>query len=277
MYASCIKRLLDVLLSVVALVLLSPVLLAVAVLVAVRLGRPVIFRQVRPGKGGRLFRICKFRTMTDATDEEGSPLPDEMRLTSFGRRLRATSLDELPELWNILKGDMSIVGPRPLLADYLPRYNAFQARRHEACPGLTGLAQVSGRNAITWEEKFAYDVAYVDNLSFALDCRIVGKTFRKVFAREGIGSGTADTPEDFMGTPTGWDDEEAYSRACAACGRSRSRGGGQGDDGVHPDARGDGGACPSARIGNSGNSGGRDAKRNARPLQRADGTEEGRE
>lgn len=139
MYGRCIKRLLDVFFAVVGLVLLSPVLLAVAVLVAARLGRPVIFRQVRPGKDGRLFRICKFRTMTDERDTEGALLPDEVRLTPFGRRLRSTSLDELPELWNILKGDMSVVGPRPLLVDYLPRYNAFQARRHEVRPGLTGL------------------------------------------------------------------------------------------------------------------------------------------
>lgn len=144
MYGRCIKRLLDVFFAVVGLVLLSPVLLAVAVLVAARLGRPVIFRQVRPGKDGRLFRICKFRTMTDERDAEGALLPDEVRLTPFGRRLRSTSLDELPELWNILKGDMSVVGPRPLLVDYLPRYNAFQARRHEVRPGLTGLAQVNG-------------------------------------------------------------------------------------------------------------------------------------
>ena len=177
MYGRCIKRLLDVFFAVVGLVLLSPVLLAVAVLVAARLGRPVIFRQVRPGKDGRLFRICKFRTMTDERDAEGALLPDEVRLTPFGRRLRSTSLDELPELWNILKGDMSVVGPRPLLVDYLPRYNAFQARRHEVRPGLTGLAQVNGRNAITWEEKFAYDVAYADHVSFLLDCRIVAKTF----------------------------------------------------------------------------------------------------
>lgn len=226
-YRRMVKRLLDVVLSGLALLVLSPVLLVVAVLVAVRLGRPVIFHQVRPGKDGRLFRICKFRTMTNAVDDEGQPLPDEVRLTPFGKRLRSTSLDELPELWNILKGDMSIVGPRPLLVDYLPRYNAFQARRHEVRPGLTGLAQVNGRNAIAWEEKFAYDVAYVDNLSFALDCRIVGKTFCKAFAREGIGSGAADTPEDFMGMPAGWDDKEAYSRACAACGgRRASRGSG---------------------------------------------------
>jgi lipopolysaccharide/colanic/teichoic acid biosynthesis glycosyltransferase len=201
MYKHLGKRLLDILISGVALVVLSPLLLVVALLVRKKLGTPVIFHQKRPGKGGKIFTLCKFRTMTDGRDEAGNLLPDEVRLTAFGKLLRSTSLDELPELWNILKGDMSIIGPRPLLVQYLPLYNATQARRHEVRPGLTGLAQVNGRNAITWEKKFEYDVEYVDNLSFALDCRIFLKTIKAVLKREGISSATEATMEVFTGTP----------------------------------------------------------------------------
>ena len=157
MYKNCIKRLLDFILSGVALIVLSPVLLIVAILVKTKLGSPVIFHQKRPGKDEKIFTMCKFRTMTDEKDENGNLLPDEVRLTKFGKMLRSTSLDELPELWNIFKGDMSIVGPRPLLVEYLPRYNKKQARRHEVRPGFTGLAQVNGRNSISWEEKFEWE------------------------------------------------------------------------------------------------------------------------
>lgn len=200
MYKDFVKRLLDSVLSGLALIVLSPVLIVVAVLVRFKLGRPVLFKQPRPGLNGEIFHIYKFRTMTDACDQNGALLPDDVRLTKFGKRLRSTSLDELPELLNIVKGEMSLVGPRPLLVDYLPRYNAVQARRHEVRPGLTGLAQVNGRNSITWEEKFEYDVEYVDNVSFGLDCRILLKTVSKVLFREGIGTATADVPDDFMGT-----------------------------------------------------------------------------
>lgn len=172
MYKKRIKRCLDIVLSLCGIIVLSPVLLVLFILVRVKLGSPVLFKQERPGKGEKIFTLCKFRTMTDARDEKGELLPDEVRLTKFGWLLRATSLDELPELFNILKGDMSVIGPRPLLVRYLPRYNSFQRRRHEVRPGLTGLAQVNGRNALTWEEKFEYDVRYVDNLTFAMDVRI---------------------------------------------------------------------------------------------------------
>jgi len=171
------------------------------VLVRIKLGSPVIFCQERPGKDEKIFKMYKFRSMTDARDENGELLPDDVRLTKFGGLLRATSLDELPELWNIFKGDMSIVGPRPLLARYLPRYNDTQRRRHEVRPGLTGMAQVNGRNAISWEEKFSYDVDYVDNITFAEDLKIIFLTVKKVFAREGISSESAATMEEFMGTP----------------------------------------------------------------------------
>lgn len=200
-YEKFIKRPLDFLLALIAVVLLSPVLLVTAVLVRVKLGSPVLFRQERPGRYGRIFRLIKFRTMTDARSADGTLLPDADRLTPFGRKLRATSLDELPELFNVLRGDMSLVGPRPLLVRYLPRYNAHQARRHEVRPGFTGLAQVHGRNAISWEEKFDWDVKYVDHVTFLGDCRILLATVKTVFSHEGISSGTCETMEEFMGTP----------------------------------------------------------------------------
>ena len=199
-YCRYIKRLLDILLSGCALVILLPVLLVVAILVRTKLGSPVIFCQERPGKDEKIFRMYKFRSMTDERDEDGNLLPDEVRLTKFGRLLRSTSLDELPELWNIFKGDMSIVGPRPLLVKYLPLYNEEQHHRHDVRPGLTGLAQVSGRNAITWEEKFFHDVRYVENVSFFLDVQIVISTVKKVLKHEGISSDSSATMEEFTGT-----------------------------------------------------------------------------
>ena len=199
-YEKYTKRLLDIVLSGGALVVLSPILLVTAILVRTKLGSPVIFHQDRPGKGTKVFRLYKFRSMTDERDAEGNLLPDEVRLTKFGKLLRATSLDELPELWNILRGDMSIVGPRPLLVKYLPLYNEEQKHRHDVRPGLTGWAQVNGRNSITWEDKFCHDVWYVRNISFALDVKIVFLTVKKVFCREGISSGTAATMEEFRGT-----------------------------------------------------------------------------
>ena len=199
-YEKYVKRALDIVLAGGALVVLSPVLAVTAVLVRTKLGSPVIFHQDRPGKDGKIFRLYKFRSMTDEKDENGNLLPDEVRLTAFGKKLRATSLDELPELWNILKGDMSVVGPRPLLVRYLPLYNEEQRHRHDVRPGLTGWAQVNGRNALSWEEKFRYDVDYVQNVSFALDAKTVLLTVKKVFAREGISSDSAATMEEFTGT-----------------------------------------------------------------------------
>jgi lipopolysaccharide/colanic/teichoic acid biosynthesis glycosyltransferase len=199
-YEKYIKRLLDVVLSGCALIVLSPVLLVTAVLVRTKLGRPVIFCQPRPGKDGKIFNLYKFRSMTDQRDQEGNLLPDEVRLTKFGKLLRSTSLDELPELWNILRGDMSIVGPRPLLVKYLPLYNEEQRHRHDVLPGLTGWAQVNGRNSITWEDKFRHDLWYVNNISFTLDLKILFLTVKKVFCREGISSDSAATMEEFKGT-----------------------------------------------------------------------------
>lgn len=200
MYQKCIKRILDILLSFFALIILSPVLMLVAVLVRVNLGAPVLFRQQRPGKNERIFTLYKFRTMTDQKDLQGNPLPDELRLTRFGRFLRSSSLDELPELFNILKGDMSIVGPRPLLVEYLPLYNECQKKRHDVRPGLSGLAQVSGRNSITWEERFELDVQYVETMNLALDIKIIFLTLWKAFIkREGISGEGCITMENFTG------------------------------------------------------------------------------
>ena len=197
MYKKCIKRVLDFLISGLALIILSPVLLVVAILVRTKLGSPVIFHQERPGKNEKIFTLCKFRTMTDERDEQGNLLPDSVRLTKFGKFLRATSLDELPELWNIFKGDMSIVGPRPLLVRYLPYYTEEERRRHSVRPGLTGLAQVNGRNALNWEDRFAYDLEYVEHCSLGMDISILFKTVGKVFFRQGTLSGAEQTVEDF--------------------------------------------------------------------------------
>lgn len=195
------KRLIDILGSAVGLFLLSPVLLTVAILVQKRMGSPVLFRQVRPGLRGRPFQMIKFRTMQDAVDAAGNVLPDGQRLTSLGRFLRSTSLDELPELWNVLRGDMSLVGPRPLLMEYLPLYSTEQARRHEVRPGLTGWAQINGRNAISWEEKFALDVWYVDNQSFWLDLTILFRTVLKVVRGDQISAAGEATMPRFTGRP----------------------------------------------------------------------------
>lgn len=189
----------DFILSFLALIVLWPVILIVAFLVRVKLGSPVLFKQERPGLNEKIFVIYKFRTMSDKRDEKGELLPDSIRLTKFGRFLRATSLDELPELLNILKGDMSIIGPRPLLVRYLPLYDERQKRRHEVRPGLSGLAQISGRNSISWEEKFYLDVMYVDNISFINDWKIILLTIKKVFVREGINSSQEETMEAFLG------------------------------------------------------------------------------
>ena len=189
----------DLILSGIALLILSPVYLILTILVRVKLGSPVLFPQKRPGKNEKVFRMYKFRSMTDERDANGDLLPDEERLTHFGAMLRATSLDELPELWNIFKGDMSIVGPRPLLVRYLPRYNERQRRRHEVRPGLTGWAQVNGRNAISWEQKFEYDVEYVEKESFLFDVKILFMTVGKVLHRSGISQEGSATMEEFMG------------------------------------------------------------------------------
>jgi sugar transferase EpsL len=194
------KRVLDLAVSMVVLVLLAPVLMVTAVLVRARLGSPVIFRQRRPGRDGRPFQMWKFRTMTDARDARGNLLPDEQRLTRFGQLLRSTSLDELPELWNVLRGEMSLVGPRPLLMEYLDRYTPEQARRHEVRPGITGWAQVNGRNSLSWEEKFEHDVWYVENQSLMLDLKILWKTLVSVVRREGINQQGQATVEYFQGT-----------------------------------------------------------------------------
>lgn len=193
------KRLLDVIGSALGLVILSPVILILAWMIRCRLGGPVLFRQVRPGLHGRLFRMVKFRTMRDALGADGQPLPDVERMTPFGRLLRSASLDELPELWNVLKGDMSLVGPRPLLVEYLPLYSPDQARRHEVRPGVTGWAQINGRNAISWEEKFRLDVWYVDHQSLWLDLKILYLTVRKVLVRDGINATGAATMTRFTG------------------------------------------------------------------------------
>lgn len=199
MYKRFVKRCLDFLLSLAALIILSPVLLLVAILVRCKLGSPILFKQKRPGLHEKIFCMYKFRTMTDAKDADGNLLSDEVRLTKFGKLLRSTSLDELPELFNILKGDMAIVGPRPLLVQYLPRYNERQHHRHDVRPGFTGLAQVNGRNSISWQEKFEWDVRYVENVSFLMDLRIIAKTVKVVLKRDGISSETSATMEEFRG------------------------------------------------------------------------------
>lgn len=196
-----IKRILDIISSLLAIIILSPLLAVTAVLVKTKLGSPVLFRQERPGKDEKIFTLMKFRTMTDERDENGELLPDEVRLTKFGKFLRSTSIDELPELFNILKGDMSVIGPRPLLVEYIPRYNEHQHRRHEVRPGLSGWAQVNGRNTVSWEDKFDMDVHYVDNYSFAMDVKILFMTVLNVLKKEGISSETSATMEVFMGTP----------------------------------------------------------------------------
>lgn len=199
-YEKYIKRPQDFLCALLAGIVLSPVMAVTAVLVRVKLGSPVLFTQERPGKDGKIFKLYKFRTMTDARDENGNLLSDEVRLTGFGKKLRSTSLDELPELFNILKGDMSVVGPRPLLVQYLSRYNEHQARRHEVRPGFTGLAQVNGRNAISWEEKFDWDVKYVDHITFLGDWKIIFKTVKTVLRKDGISAENSVTMEEFMGS-----------------------------------------------------------------------------
>lgn len=199
MYRCFFKRFFDFLLSLIAIILLSPVFLVVALLVRTKLGSPILFCQERPGKDEKIFKMYKFRSMSDERDENGQLMPDEVRLTSFGKKLRSTSLDELPELFNILKGDMSIVGPRPLLVKYLPLYSAEQRKRHDVRPGLTGWAQANGRNAISWEEKFKYDVEYTEKYSFFMDLRIIFMTVRSVLRHEGISSESAATMEEFLG------------------------------------------------------------------------------
>lgn len=200
-YEKYIKRQQDFFCALTATLLLSPVMIITALMVRIKLGSPVIFKQERPGLDGKIFTLYKFRTMTDGRDKNGELLPDGDRLTSFGKLLRSTSLDELPELFNILKGDMSVVGPRPLLVQYLPRYNERQARRHEVRPGFTGYAQVHGRNSISWEDKFDKDIYYVERVSFLGDWKIIFQTVRTVLKREGINSGSSDTMEEFMGIP----------------------------------------------------------------------------
>ena len=197
------KRLLDIVVSASALLLLSPLLLYLAYLIRKNLGSPVLFQQIRPAQGGKPFKMIKFRTMRDAVDKQGKPLPDSERLTPFGQKLRTSSLDELPELWNVLKGEMSLVGPRPLLMEYLPLYNAQQMRRHEMKPGITGWAQINGRNATTWDERFAHDIWYIDHYSFWLDLKILCLTFKKVWQKDGISAAGEATMPKFTGNPDG--------------------------------------------------------------------------
>ncbi len=194
-----IKRAVDRAAAAAGLITLAPVLGAVSIGIAVSMGRPVLFTQERPGRDGRLFRLVKFRTMRDARGPDGRPLPDDQRLTRIGKLIRSTSLDELPQLWNVLRGDMSLVGPRPLLVQYLPRYTTVQARRHDVLPGITGWAQVNGRNSLSWPEKFAHDVWYVDHWSLALDARILVSTLLRVLDRDGISNATHVTMPEFMG------------------------------------------------------------------------------
>ena len=207
LYRKVIKRILDFVLSLSGILLLLLPMAVIALLVRIKLGTPVIFGQERPGKDRRIFRMYKFRSMTDERGPDGELLPDADRLTPFGKKLRALSLDELPELFNVLKGDMSLVGPRPFLKKYLPLYNEEQNRRHEVRPGMTGLAQTKGRNLVDWQERFRYDVYYVDHVSFMLDFRIVLKTIATVMKREGIHSGTSETMEEFTGNKEGGESE----------------------------------------------------------------------
>ncbi len=186
MYKKYIKRLLDIIISLCSLIILSPIILIVAILVRIKLGSPIIFKQERPGKNEKIFKLYKFRSMDNKTDENGKLLPDKERLTKFGKILRSTSLDELPELINILKGDMSLIGPRPLAVSYLPYYNETEKHRHDVRPGLTGLAQINGRNALNWEDRFKFDIEYINNITFINDVKILLKTFYKVIKREGI-------------------------------------------------------------------------------------------
>lgn len=195
------KRIFDLLLTIPGLIVISPILILVAILVRIKHGAPVVFSQTRPGYKGKLFTLYKFRSMTNKKDSKGSLLPDKDRLTRFGKFIRAASLDELPELWNVLRGEMSLVGPRPLLIQYLERYSPEQARRHDLLPGITGWAQINGRNLPNWEERFTLDVWYVDNWSVWLDIKILLKTFWKVLKREGINNPAAVTMTEFMGTP----------------------------------------------------------------------------
>lgn len=206
-YRKVIKRILDFVLSLLGIIILLIPMAVIALLVRIKLGSPVIFGQERPGKDRKLFRMYKFRSMTDERGPDGELLPDADRLTPFGKKLRALSLDELPELFNVLRGDMSLVGPRPFLKKYLPLYNEEQNRRHEVRPGMTGLAQTKGRNLVDWQERFRYDVYYVDHLSFMLDLKIVFKTLSTVLKREGIHSGTSETMEEFTGNKEGGNPE----------------------------------------------------------------------
>lgn len=199
-YVKYIKRLLDIILSLIAIIILSPLILVLCLLVKIKLGSPVIFTQERPGKDEKIFRLYKFRSMTGDRDAKGNLLPDDERLTSFGKKLRSTSLDELPELFNILNGDMSIVGPRPLLIEYLNLYNKNQKKRHNVRPGLTGYAQVNGRNSVSWEERFDMDIWYVNNISLITDIKIILNTIKVVLRKDGISSGTSVTMEKFKGT-----------------------------------------------------------------------------
>ena len=199
LYRLYFKRPMDFILSLLAIIILSPVFIITGILVRTKLGSPILFKQNRPGLDEKIFTMYKFRTMTDQKDENGELLPDHIRLTKFGKMLRATSLDELPELFNILKGDMSIIGPRPLLVQYLQLYNDHQQRRHEVRPGLSGYAQVNGRNSISWEDKFDLDVQYVDNVAFINDVKIIMLTLKKVFVKDGISSGSSVTMEVFTG------------------------------------------------------------------------------
>lgn len=197
MYKKFVKRLIDILISLTGIMVLSPVLLILWILVRAKLGKPALFTQERPGRNEKIFKLYKFRSMTDERDEKGELLPDEVRLTRFGKLLRSTSLDELPELFNILRGDMSMIGPRPLLVRYLPYYTEEERHRHDVRPGLTGLAQVNGRNALGWEDRFAFDLQYVNHLTFGMDLKIIGMTVGKVLKRSGTLSGADQTVADF--------------------------------------------------------------------------------